>query len=435
LAADDASLKEAAWWIAGRHPEWGDAWTGVLRERLAAEKQTAAEREGLARQLGRLAKGPALQKLLADAVADSALGKPARRTALRAMALAGLRETPEAWLDQLARLLEQKDAELIGEVLATARSLRLSKPQNEKLTATLLSVAGRGELPVPVRLNALAALPGGPPRVEPDLFNVLLKELDPEQPVGQRSLAADVLGRSRLSSDQLSVLADVLKKAGPLELDRLLDAFNNCSEDAVGEKLIAALKVSPARSSLRIDTLKQRLAKFGPSMQKQAVELYVLLETDTAQQRAKLEELLDHVKEGDVRRGQVVFHSQKAACFACHAIGYRGGNIGPDLTRIGGIRTERDLLEAIVFPNASFVRSYEPVVVATKDGRTLNGVLRKDAPDEIVLAVDAEKEVRLARDDIEAMQASKVSIMPAGLDQQLTPQELADLVAFLKACK
>jgi putative heme-binding domain-containing protein len=93
------------------------------------------------------------------------------------------------------------------------------------------------------------------------------------------------------------------------------------------------------------------------------------------------------------------------------------------------------LLEAIVFPNASFVRSYEPVVIATKEGRIFNGVLRKDAPEEIILATGADQEVRIARDDIEQMQPSKVSLMPAGLDQQLTPQELADLVAFLKACK
>src|SRR5262249_25866721 len=106
-----------------------------------------------------------------------------------------------------------------------------------------------------------------------------------------------------------------------------------------------------------------------------------------------------------------------------------------DLTRIGQLRTERDLLESIVFPSASFVRSYEPVLVATKDGKVHNGVIRKDAPDEVVLATGADQFVRIAREDIEEMQPGKVSIMPAGLDQQLTPRELADLVAFLKACK
>ena len=130
-----------------------------------------------------------------------------------------------------------------------------------------------------------------------------------------------------------------------------------------------------------------------------------------------------------------MFNGTKAQCASCHKIGYVGGLVGPDLTRVGGIRTERDLLESIVFPSASFVRSYEPVRVTTAAGRTLNGVLKKDAPDEIVLAVAADKEERVARPDVETIAPSSVSVMPAGLDQQLTVQELADLVAFLKACR
>ena len=85
--------------------------------------------------------------------------------------------------------------------------------------------------------------------------------------------------------------------------------------------------------------------------------------------------------------------------------------------------------------SASFVRSYEPVQVTTKSGKVYNGLLRKDAPDEVVLTISANEEARIARDDIEDVQPSKVSVMPAGLDQQLTVRELADLVAFLKACK
>jgi putative heme-binding domain-containing protein len=130
-----------------------------------------------------------------------------------------------------------------------------------------------------------------------------------------------------------------------------------------------------------------------------------------------------------------VFNSPKAACASCHAIGYLGGNLGPDLTRIGQTRTERDLLEAVVFPSASFVRSYEPVTVATKDGKVLNGLVRRDAADEVVLATGANEEARIARGDIDEMRPGTVSVMPAGLDQQLTTQDIADLLAFLKACK
>jgi putative heme-binding domain-containing protein len=144
---------------------------------------------------------------------------------------------------------------------------------------------------------------------------------------------------------------------------------------------------------------------------------------------------LTTLKGGDIRRGQAVFNSTKASCSACHAIGYLGGNVGPDLTHIGKIRTERDLLESIVFPSASFVRSYEPVVVTTKDGKFVNGLIRSESAEEILLATGVNQEARVARTDIETILPSKVSVMPSGLDQQLSPSELADLVAFLKACQ
>jgi putative heme-binding domain-containing protein len=267
------------------------------------------------------------------------------------------------------------------------------------------------------------------------MFAFLRAQLDSDRPVATRTVAADVLARAKLDSEQLVALTETLKTVGPMELDRLLDAFAASADEKVGRGLVAALKASPVRSSLRVEALKPRLAKFGPKVQPQAAELYATLEADTAKQKAKLEELLTTLKDGDVRRGQAVFNSPKAACASCHAIGYLGGKLGPDLTRIGQVRSERDLLESIVFPSASFVRSYEPVLVATKNGKTFNGLIRKETPDEIVLATGADQEERIARSNIVDIQPSNVSIMPAGLDQQLTPRELADLVAFLKACK
>ena len=238
-----------------------------------------------------------------------------------------------------------------------------------------------------------------------------------------------------MNSDQLLALAEALKTVGPMEVNQLLEAFAQSADDNVGRHLLAALKASPARAAVRLETLKPRLAKFGPSVQQQAEELFAATDADTVKQRARLEQLLLGLHAADVRRGQAVFQSTKAACSTCHAIGYLGGNVGPDLTHIGSIRSERDLLEAIAFPSASFVRSYEPWLVTTKNGKLFNGILRKDAPDEVVLVTGANQEARIARDEIEEMQPSKVSVMPAGLDQQLSPQELADLVAFLKACK
>jgi putative heme-binding domain-containing protein len=181
--------------------------------------------------------------------------------------------------------------------------------------------------------------------------------------------------------------------------------------------------------------LRPRLEKFGRNVQQKAQPLYEQLEVGVDQQRARLEELLTTLPEGDVRRGQLVFNGTKGACASCHAIGYLGGQLGPDLTKIGQVRDKRDLLESIVFPSASFVRSYEPLAVQTIDGRLHNGLVQKDLPEEIVLALAADQTVRIPREDLEVVYPGTISIMPAGLDQQLTHQELADLVAFLAACK
>ena len=71
----------------------------------------------------------------------------------------------------------------------------------------------------------------------------------------------------------------------------------------------------------------------------------------------------------------------------------------------------------------------------TADGQVHSGVIKQDLPQELVLTLAADKEVRIPRDEIDATLPGKVSIMPAGLDKQLSLQELADLVEFLKNCR
>jgi putative heme-binding domain-containing protein len=158
-----------------------------------------------------------------------------------------------------------------------------------------------------------------------------------------------------------------------------------------------------------------------------------LLNSDIARQNARIDELLPDTKTGDVRRGQAVFNSEKTACALCHVLGHRGGRLGPDLTNIGRIRSERELLEAIIFPSATFVRGFEPFVVTMKAGDAHSGIMRKDAADEVVLATGPDSEQRIARTDIKDIQPGPLSPMPPGMDAVLSRQELADLVVFLKS--
>ncbi|MFO0842192.1 MAG: c-type cytochrome [Gemmataceae bacterium] len=386
--------------------------------------------EELVAQLSRFAKNPAIQELLAVRLrAGSRLEK---RLSLRAMAGAALKPTPDAWAAGLTAALDG-DAEVARATLAAARVLPLRPDRG--LVAALRKLADDARQPTDLRLAALAAMPDGVPSVPPDAFGLLVARIDREQPVVERALAVEALTKAKLSPEQLLGLTDALKAAGPMELDRLLDAFAKSHESKVGLHLLRALRSAPARSALRVDGLKTRLAKYDAVVQKELTALCAELDADLLQQRQQLDKVLESMKGGDVRRGQHVFNSQKAACISCHAIGYVGGKIGPDLTRIGSIRSERDLLESILFPSASFVRSYEPVQLTTAAGKAYNGVVKTDAPDEVVLTLSATEEVRIPRSQIEEMQPSKVSIMPGGLEKVLSTQEFADLVAFLRACK
>jgi len=436
LASSDLSLREAASWIAGRHPAWGGALAGFFRERLAAKGLSQADQGELQAQLAQFAKDSTVQELLAAAARDSAASVSARVTALRAMGRAGLKDPPAAWYTAATAALGSDESEILRAAVATSRQFPAPKRGNKDFSDALHKVGRAAKLPADIRLEALAAVPRGLTEVDSGLFDFLLGSLAPAQPVAGRNSAASVLGKANLKEEQLAALADALTGMGPLEVPKVLPAFERSPSEALGLRLLAALKQSKGASALRGEVLRPRLTNFPSVVQQKGEELLAALNVDAAKQKAHLESLLSDVHgKGDIRRGQSVFNSTKAACLTCHAIGYQGGHVGPDLTRISEVRSERDLLEAIVYPSASFVRSYEPVIIATKDGEEQSGVLRADTPEEVLLATGPTTEVRIARSNIAEMRPGTVSVMPQGLDEQLSRQELADLLAFLKNTK
>ena len=434
LSSRDPVLKQTASWVAGHRSDWGRPLARYFHEQLAREKFPSPDLTEAQAQLAQLAKSPDIQEVLAGLARDALVPLPSRLTALRAMAGAGLKETPAFWVTAVAELLRDPNLELVRQAVATARTFSPSK-QNAAAFAAALEQAGRNETtPAEVRLDALAAA-GSIARVEPALFEFLIKHLQPGQPMLVRSAAAGVLAKARLADGQRLELAETLRGVSPLDAPKLLPAFDKSPNEALGLKLVAALKGSTGLRGLRVDLLKPLLAKYPKPVQDAGAELLALLNADAAKQRTHLVELAPTLNDGDIRRGQLLFNSQKAACSACHAIGYLGGKLGPDLTRIGQVRTEMDLIESIIYPSASFVRSYEPFTVVTKGGDDFTGSVRKDAPDEIVLGTGPETEARVARADVAELRPGKVSLMPDGLEQALTRQDLADLIAFLKATK
>ncbi|GDY20400.1 hypothetical protein LBMAG56_17450 [Verrucomicrobiota bacterium] len=435
LASTAPAMKQTAAWIISHRPDWGADVAGYFRERLGAKTLSPAEQSELPGQLAPLAKHAAIQDLLAATLRDAQATRDTRLLAMRTMAAAALKDTPAPWLTELARLLGNADETLARSAVATLRTVSNPKQPGAEVVAALAAAGRNAALPADIRLDALATLPAGAGEIDAALFDFLRANLAGTQTLTIRSAAATTLAKAKLTADQQLELAAALQTIGPLELPKLLPAFERAPTEALGRKLLASLKGSTGWRGLRTDLLKPLLAKYPPPVQTLGDELLKLLNADAAKEAAHLTDLLGQLKDGDIRRGMAVFNSAKSACATCHAIGYLGGRLGPDLTRIGGARNERDLLEAIVYPSASFVRSYEPFVVLTKGGEEFSGVLRKDAPEEVILATGPETEQRIARKDIAELRPGSVSIMPQGLDQVLTRQELADLLAFLKAAK
>jgi putative membrane-bound dehydrogenase-like protein len=435
LTSSHPWLKQAAAWIIGRHPEWGDALADNLHERMSKAGDGYSQWAEIEPYLAQFSGSAAVQALLAKALADPHQPRAARLAVLNAMRAARLKQLPSAWVDALLPLLKRNDFFLAGVVVSIFRGTPPAKDRSAATGQALFDLANLPNVPSDIRLDALAAVPGGLPQVDTSTFAFLRANLNPELPVVTRAAAASVLSSARLTSSQLSELTDSLKTVGPLEIDRLLSAYENCADEAIGLKLIAALKASPTLGALHVDSVQQRIKHQPASVQAQAEQLYRLINVDIEKQRQKIADMLPLVHQGDVRRGQQVFARSTVACTACHQFGYKGGHIGPDLTNIGKIRAERDLLEAILYPSASFVRSFEPVQVVTKAGKVYNGLERSGAADEIVLVTSATETVRVPRDQIEEMRPGTVSVMPAGLDKQLSQQDLADLIAFLAHAK
>ncbi len=358
LDSPDLVLKDTAWWIAARHPEWGTALAGYFQKRLTAPGPTRVEGDDLQQKLVQFAGTPAIQMLLAE-TADGSVTIDRRLIALRAMAAASsssapaavrLKEMPAVWVAPVSRALSDSSDDVTGQAVAVIRSVP-AKSASLELRAALDRLVRDRTRTQEIRLNGLAALmaTGGAP-IDSDLFDLLRTSLEPGTQAHLRTAAAAVVEQTRLDRSQLLALTQLVATAGPLELPRLLPAFDHGKDEALGMALVAALDRSPARSTVRPEILRPRLAHYPDSVRSAGEALLASVHVDLAREAQRLEALMLTVQGGDVARGQTVFNSAKAACLTCHAIGYLGGTIGPDLTRIGQVRSERDLVEAIVFP-------------------------------------------------------------------------------------
>lgn len=136
--------------------------------------------------------------------------------------------------------------------------------------------------------------------------------------------------------------------------------------------------------------------------------------------------------ERNFERGRAMFATAK--CFNCHHFAGEGGAVGPDLTGLAGRFSPRDILESVLEPNKVISDQYAASVIVTTDGKTIVGRLTNFNGDNITVNTnmeDPKSTENVRRDNIESMERSDVSMMPAGLLNTLHEDELLDLMAFL----
>ncbi len=142
----------------------------------------------------------------------------------------------------------------------------------------------------------------------------------------------------------------------------------------------------------------------------------------------QLDELLAQVnwQQGDALRGQKI--AQRKGCSQCHSSRYA---LGPDLSGITRRFSRYDLFRVIAFPNLDVSPRYQTRLVETVDGRIVQGAVIYESVDGITLVTPEQRTVRIEQGQIARQENSPLSLMPAGLLEDLTLQDLADLYAWL----
>jgi putative membrane-bound dehydrogenase-like protein len=141
-------------------------------------------------------------------------------------------------------------------------------------------------------------------------------------------------------------------------------------------------------------------------------------------------------RDGDAGKGRLVFfRAGTNACSSCHRVQGQGQWVGPDLSTIGVKYGREELIRSILSPSAAIGLGFRSVVVALNDGRSITGLPVEDSADRLVLKTAEGQRVSIDPHTIEERRTSDISLMPEGLAQTMTDQELVDLLAYLTTLK
>ncbi len=253
----------------------------------------------------------------------------------------------------------------------------------------------------------------------------------------------DLLAARIDTSQPEPVQAAAVKAYGQLDgtapADFLLERWRSMTP-RVRREAVQALVSTPERITKLLDAIEEGAVQ--PWALTSARVRIMMQEDPEVRQRARRlmlapekqrEEVVEQYRaalrlEGNPARGAQVFEQ---VCSKCHLLNGIGHEVGPDLETIRG-RPTYLLLNDILMPNQSIAQTYEAYVIETQDGRTIDGVIDPQSPTSITLRREGGEEDTIQRQNIKTMYASDLSAMAADLEEQITPQQMADLIRYIK---
>ncbi|MCY4586439.1 MAG: HEAT repeat domain-containing protein [Bryobacterales bacterium] len=351
-----------------------------------------------------------------------ALAHPVWRTASLQGLAAGLKL--EGRTGRRSRAIEKAIAAMLDDSDGGVRSAALDVAQYFELPALIdqaLTEAANDDLSQAVRASAVRALRGASFAAARPVVEAILTSPSPQEVQTAAALTAasfddegvaeTLLGgwRGYGPTVRIAVLEALL--ARPSRVLALLDAIESGQMEPGSLDAVTRIK----------------LAQYPDAdVRRRSAEVLESEMSDRAQVLADYRDVLD--LENDPQRGEPVFERE---CAKCHLPRGERGRIGPNLSGVNN-RDAETLLSHILDPSAAIRARFANYVLVTNDGYVHDGLLAGETAGAVTLRGELE-DVTVLRRNIAELRASTVSLMPEGLEETMTRQELADVIAYLRA--
>lgn len=334
--------------------------------------------------------------------------------------LKGRREVkmPAGWEEVAEKLAKSPNAQV--RELAQSLSVTFGSVLALKALRETLLNAGAG---LAARSNALASLLQAKDAALPASLQQLLN--DPVMCGGAlRGLAAYDDTKTPGTILEVYPSLNVAEKKDALNTLASRAAYAKAMLTAVGEKRIPA-------KDLTADILRQLRNLKDTQIDEQVVKNWGVAretEADKLKDIARFKKLVQAKGNGDAQRGRGVY---SRICQQCHTLFGEGGKVGPDIT--GSNRGDLDyILHNAIDPNGIIPNDYRTSNIETKDERSITGIVTKQ-DDNAITVVTANETLIIPRNELKSMTQTELSMMPEGLLQAITEDEVRDLLAYLRS--